>query len=63
MLEAMRNAGVALTELRVDGGAAAMDLLCQSLADGTRPRRAPTGVARGNRDRGRAIAGLAVGAL
>ena len=35
MLDAMRSA-VALESLRVDGGAAAMDLLCRSLADGTR---------------------------
>jgi glycerol kinase len=34
MLDAMRGAAV-LTELRVDGGAASMDLLCQLLADGT----------------------------
>ncbi len=34
MLDAMGR-GVALTELRVDGGVAAMDLLCQLLADGT----------------------------
>lgn len=36
MLEAMRAGGVELTELRIDGGAAAMDLLCQLLADGAR---------------------------
>jgi glycerol kinase len=36
MLEAMRGGGVELTELRVDGGASAMNLLCQLLADGTR---------------------------
>lgn len=35
MLDAMR-AGVALGELHVDGGAAAMDLLCQQLADAAR---------------------------
>ncbi len=35
MLDAMRTA-VSLESLRVDGGAATMDLLCQSLADGTR---------------------------
>lgn len=34
MLEAMRR-GTSLSELRVDGGAASMDLLCQLLADGT----------------------------
>jgi glycerol kinase len=36
MLDAMRDAGLELAELRVDGGAAAMDLLCASLADATR---------------------------
>ena len=36
MLDAMRATVDGLTELRVDGGAAAMDQLCQSLADGTR---------------------------
>jgi glycerol kinase len=35
MLDAMRSGDVELTELRVDGGAAAMGLLCQLLADGT----------------------------
>ena len=35
MLDAMRSGDVELTELRVDGGAAAMDLLCQLLANGT----------------------------
>jgi glycerol kinase len=34
MLDAMRTGGVELAELRVDGGAAVMDLLCQLLADG-----------------------------
>ncbi len=34
MLDAMRLGGIELTELRVDGGATAMDLLCQLLADG-----------------------------
>ena len=34
MLDAMRAGGVELTELRVDGGAVAMDPLCQLLADG-----------------------------
>ena len=36
MLDAMRTSLEGLRELRVDGGAASMDLLCQSLADGTR---------------------------
>jgi glycerol kinase len=36
ILEAMRTTVDGLTELRIDGGAAAMDLLCQSLADATR---------------------------
>jgi glycerol kinase len=36
MLDAMRTTVDGLTELRVDGGAAAMDQLCQSLADGAR---------------------------
>jgi glycerol kinase len=36
MLDAMRATIDGLTELRVDGGASAMDLLCQSLADGSR---------------------------
>ena len=45
MLEAMRSGGVELTELRVDGGAVAMDLLCQLLANGTAlPVRRPTSV-------------------
>ncbi len=44
MLEAMRE-GIALSELRIDGGAAAMDLLCQQLADGARTTvRRPTSV-------------------
>lgn len=36
MLDAMGTTVDGMTELRVDGGAATMDLLCQSLADGTR---------------------------
>ena len=36
MIDAMRGEGTELTELRVDGGAAQMGLLCQLLADGTR---------------------------
>ncbi len=36
ILDAMRGGGIELTELRVDGGAAAMDLLCQELADSSR---------------------------
>jgi len=36
MLDTMRAGGTELAELRVDGGAAAMDLLCTQLADGTR---------------------------
>jgi glycerol kinase len=38
MLDAMREGGTELRELRVDGGAAAMDLLCALLADGARLR-------------------------
>lgn len=34
MLDAMRSGGIELTELRVDGGAVAMDLLCQLVANG-----------------------------
>jgi glycerol kinase len=45
MLEAMRAGGIELTELRIDGGASAMDLLCQLLADGARLTvRRPTSV-------------------
>jgi glycerol kinase len=45
MLDAMRAGGVELTELRVDGGAVAMDLLCQLLADGAALRvRRPASV-------------------
>jgi glycerol kinase len=36
ILEAMRAGGVELSELRADGGAATMAVLCQSLADGSR---------------------------
>ena len=36
MLDAIRAGGVALAEVRVDGGAVAMDLLCQLLADASR---------------------------
>jgi len=38
MLDAMRAGGLEHGELRVDGGAASMDLLCQLLADGTGAR-------------------------
>ncbi|HUD69760.1 MAG TPA: glycerol kinase GlpK [Acidimicrobiales bacterium] len=45
MLDAMRLGGIELTELRVDGGAVAMDLLCQLLADGAALRvRRPASV-------------------
>jgi glycerol kinase len=36
ILDAMRGSGTELSELRVDGGAASMDLLCQELADASR---------------------------
>ena len=55
-----RDSGVTLTELRVDGGAAANDLLLQIQAT-PGPRRRAAGGAGDDRARRRYLAGLAVG--
>jgi glycerol kinase len=63
ILEAMREGGLALTELRVDGGASAMDGLCASLASGARLTvRRPASV-EATAIGAAAVAGLAVGAV
>ena len=63
MLDAMRTSLEGLRELRVDGGAASMDLLCQSLADGTRlVVRRPSSV-EATAIGAATIAGLAIGVL
>ncbi|HEV3213382.1 MAG TPA: glycerol kinase GlpK [Acidimicrobiales bacterium] len=63
MLDAMREGGEALAELRVDGGASTMDPLCQSLADGARlVVRRPRSV-EATAVGAATVAGLAVGAV
>jgi glycerol kinase len=59
----MREGGLELAELRVDGGAAAMDLLCSTLADAARLEvRRPTSV-EATAIGAATVAGLAVGAV
>jgi glycerol kinase len=61
MLDAMRDA-IELDELRVDGGAATMDLLCQELADSARLTvRRPSSV-EATAVGAALVAGIAVGA-
>jgi glycerol kinase len=63
VLDAMRDGGLHLAELRVDGGAAAMDLLCATLADAARLEvRRPSSV-EATAIGAATVAGLAVGAV